>query len=376
MIQELKRNRKEEFPILNSCNFMNHAAVSPLPKCTIDAISDFLNGCKEDFVGNYEKWWKRVKGTKELFGQLFNCSYKEIAYVKNTTQGILFASNGIDFKPGDNVIIPDCEFPANVYPWTNLKEKGVEVKFVPEKDGCFLIEDFERLINSRTKAISVSFVEFTTGFKNDVERLGEICKEKEIFFVVDGIQGVGAIPIDVKKCNIDLMSLDGHKWLLGPEGIGVMYVSEEAMEKLKVPSAGYAGVMDYQNYLKYFQPLDKSARRFEEGTLNLLGIYALYASVNLILKAGVENIYKELMKLTSFLYEGLLRKGYKVLTPMGENERSGIITFVSEKYDCKYLFNILKKNKILVAMRRERIRLSPHFYNCEEDIEQVIDVLP
>jgi len=376
VIQELKRNRKEEFPILKSWNFMNHAGVSPLPKCAIDAISEFLNGCEKDFVGSYEKWWKRVKGTKELFGQLFNCSYKEIAYVKNTTQGILFASNGIDFKAGDNVIIPDYEFPANVYPWTNLKEKGVEVRFVPEKDGRFLIEDFERLIDSRTKVISVSFVEFTTGFRNDVERLGEICNEKRIFYVVDGIQGVGAIPIDVKKCKIDLMSQDSHKWLLGPEGIGVVYVSEEAMEMLKVPFAGYAGVVDYQDYLKYSQPLDKSARRFEEGTLNLLGIYSLYASIEMLLKVRIENIYKELMKLTSLLYEGLVKKGYIVVTPMGDNERSGIITFVSEKYDCRYLFEVLKKNRISTAMRRERIRLSPHFYNNEEDIEQLINILP
>ncbi len=376
MINKLKENRKEEFPILKCCNFMNHAAVSPLPNRVIEAITDFTKDCRENFVGCYEKWWSKIVSTRELFGQLLNCSANEIAYIKNTSQGILIASNGIDFKQGDNVIIPEYEFPANVYPWTNLKGKGVEVRFVPEKDGRFLVEDFERLIDSGTKAISVSFVEFTTGFRNDVETIGKMCKEKDIFFVVDGIQGVGAIPIDVKKCNIDLMAMDSHKWLLGLEGIGIMYCSEEAMDKLKAPFAGYGSVVDYQNYLNYFQPLDKSARRFEEGTLNVFGINVLYASINLILEVGVENIYNELMEITSSLNEGLRKKGYKVLTPMGNDERSGIITFASDKYDSKQIFGILKENRISTALRRNRIRLSPHFYNNEEDIEYLLNVLP
>ena len=207
---------RENFPVTEKLIYFNHAAVAPLPLSTSNKVRDFLGDYTSNGCLNYMDWIKDQERTRSLAAKLVGANSSEIALVKNTSTGISMVAQGLKWEDGDNVIIPEGEFPANAYPWFNLKDRGVEVRIVKERDRRFFLEDFEALINERTKLISVSWVEFATGFMNDIEALGELCKEQGIYFCVDAIQGLGIFEIDVNACNIDFLAAYGHKWLRAP----------------------------------------------------------------------------------------------------------------------------------------------------------------
>jgi selenocysteine lyase/cysteine desulfurase len=325
---------------------------------------------------NYRRWIKTAEETRALVASMINAHPDEIAFVKNTTHGILIAANGIRWRSGDNVIITDAEFPANVYPWLNLSRLGVQTRFARERDGRIPFEEIERLVDDRTRAISISFVEFVTGYRNDLKRIGELCRDKDIIFVVDAIQGMGALQIDVKDCNVDILSADAHKWLLGPEGIACFYCSKERLDDIESINVGWMSVVDESNYLDYDLTLKPDARRFEEGSYNMLGIHALHASVRMLLDIGVSNIERRILSLTDLLAQGLLEKGYRIVSPMGEGERSGILSFWSGRFPSGKLREMLFENGVVTAHRSGYVRVSPHFYNSEEEIQKLLDLLP
>ena len=224
---------RRDFPVTDNYVYLNHAGVSPLSRRTMEAVQDYLTVISEHGITREAsvRFARIVKDTRNKIGGLINADPDEIAFIKNTTQGILIAANGIDWCEGDNVVTASTEFPANVYPWLSLERRGVKTKFVQEKDARIPVEGIEKAIDHRTRAVAISFVEFASGFRNDLESIGRICKDKGVFFVVDAIQGLGVLDIDVKKCKIHIMSADGHKWLLGPEGTGCLYCSKSVSEK-------------------------------------------------------------------------------------------------------------------------------------------------
>jgi selenocysteine lyase/cysteine desulfurase len=232
------------------------------------------------------------------------------------------------------------------------------------------------MIDHRTRAVSISFVEFASGFRNDLETIGQICQEKDVLFIVDAIQGLGALDIDVKKCRIHVMSSDGHKWLMGPEGAGCFYCSKEALDRLVPGNVGWGSVINASAYLDYDLTLRPDAQRFEEGSLNVMGIYALGAAVGLIMEIGIRNIEARVLGLTDLLIEKLKEKGYQVVSSLASKERSGIVCFRSHKHSSAELCRLLMGNRIIVSDRAESVRVSPHFYNSEEEIEQMIRALP
>jgi selenocysteine lyase/cysteine desulfurase len=369
---------RKEFPVTENYIYFNHAGVSPLSNRVVEAVEDYLAVISEHGIVREAsvRFAKTIADTRAKVARLINAEVDEIAFIKNTTQGILIAANGIDWREGDNVVTANVEFPANVYPWLNLERHGVETRFVQERETRISVKDIERMIDHKTRAVAISFVEFASGFRNDLEAIGQICQEKGIFFIVDAIQGLGALDIDVKKCKIHVMSSDGHKWLMGPEGAGCLYCSKEALDKISPNNIGWNSVINASAYLDYDLVLRPDAQRFEEGSLNVMGIYGLGAAVGLILEIGIQNIETRVLTLTDLLIEKLKEKGYQIVSSLVPGERSGIVCFRSRRHSSAELCRRLMDNGIMVSDRARSVRVSPHFYNSEEEIERMIEVLP
>jgi selenocysteine lyase/cysteine desulfurase len=330
--------------------------------------------CHYGIVGNRE-FLENVEKARELAARIVHAQASEIAFVKNTTQGILLAANGIKWEKGDNVVLPDKEFPANVFPWLNLTEKGVEVRFVPLRNGGFTVEDIRRLVDKRTRAVSVSAVSFMNGFRCDLPGIGRLCQEKDIFFIVDAIQALGAVDLNVKDCQVDLLSADGHKWLLGPQGIGIAYLSRKALDTLAVSNMGWMSMSDESNHLRYDIRLKPTAARFEEGTLNILGIVGLKASLEMLLDIGVPLIQARILALTDRLISGLAQRGFQVQSSVKTDERSGILSFTHPARAAGDICQQLHEANVVCALRDGAVRISPHFYNNQEDVDRFLKAL-
>ena len=368
---------RDEFPVTNSYVYMNHAGVAPLSNQVRKAMRDFIDDATLNGAVNVEIWSETVEKCRSAAAQLINAKDSEIAFMKNTTQGILIAANGIDWHEGDNVVTTAVEFPANVYPWWSLKERyGVETRMVAEHDGRIHVDDLAAAIDSRTRVITISHVEFASGFRNDIKAIGEICRERNIWFVVDAIQSLGAIEVDAKVNYIDILAADGHKWLLAPEGAAIFYCDDDKLDKLINTNVGWASVVNPRDFLNYDLTQKPDATRFEEGSYNSVGLYGLNAAIELISDVGIQTIEKCILNLTSLLIIGLEKKGYRVTTPKDESDRAGIVIFESNQHTPTELYELLHDNNIITAERGAGVRVSPHFYNTESEIAQLLDVLP
>ena len=367
---------REQFPVTENHIYLNHAGIAPLSLRARDAMREFLNDATDDGAIHSEDWVAMAEVCRQSAAKLIHANTDEIAFMKNTTQGILLAANGIDWHEGENVVTTAVEFPANVYPWWSLKERyGVETRMVAERKGRIPIGELEAAIDSRTRVLTISHVEFASGFRHDIQAIGEICREKGIWFVVDAIQSVGVIDVDVKACCIDILAADGHKWLCAPEGAAIFYCAKERQDQLINTNLGWAGVVDPRDFLNYNLSPKPDATRFEEGSYNSVGLFGLHAAIDLLLEIGVPHIENRVLELTGRLIDGLQSKGYSVSTPTKESERSGIVVFRGNRYSTTELYELLKRANV-VSAERGGLRLSPHYYNTIEEIEQVLEVLP
>jgi len=356
--------------------FLDHAAVSPIPKPAKDAMTAFLDDLCRNAMSNRTRWHEQMKKARRLAAELLHCSPQEIAFVKNTSEGVSIIANGLNLSSGDTVVTTDIEFPANIYPWMRLSSKGVALKLVKNRDGRVPFQDIVEAANSGTKVIALSSVEFSTGFRHDLRRIGDLCRERGIFFFVDGIQSAGALELDVKRCSISALSAGCQKWLLGPEGAGILFVDEQVLPKVQPTEVGAATVENPERYLDYRYVPKKDATKFECGAPNVVGICGMAASVELLLKIGIPNIEKHIIQLTDLLCEELERKGYEIYSSRREGEKSGIVLFSSPNHSSEDLWRRLFERKIVTSVRYGRVRLSPHFYNTPEEIGQVIETLP
>lgn len=367
---------RKKFPVTDNFIYFNHAAIAPVSV----NVKKHINDCLEKYIASgivcNREFLDIADKTRILIAQLINANPSEIAFVKNTTQGIQIAANGIRFNKGDNVLIPSNEFPANVFPWLNLSKKGVETKFIPVKDGRFTAGDIAPYINNKTRALSLSAVSFTNGFRCNLEQIGQLCKESGILFVVDAIQALGAVEVDVKKSKIDLLSADAHKWLLGPQGIGIAFISDSLLEKLDVANLGYKSMTEECEYLNYKIRLKPDASRFEEGTLNIIGIVGLKASLEMLLSIGIQTIEQRLAELNNVLIKKLIESGFMIESPLKSNEWSGILSFTHNDISTETIYKRLFNAKVVCAKRNDAIRISPHFYNNLKDIGSFFDALP
>ena len=368
---------RREFPVTETYIYMNHAGVAPLSRRVQDAMTGFIEDATVNGAVNSDQWAEAAEVCRAAAAQLIDADTTEIAFMKNTTQGILIAANGIDWREGDNVVTTAVEFPTNIYPWWSLKERyGVQTRMVPERDGCIPIEDIASAIDARTRALTISHVEFASGFRNDIQVLGDLCREHGIWFIVDAIQSLGVIEVDVKSCNVDILAADGHKWLLAPEGAAIFYCADEKREQLINTNIGWSSVVNPRDFLDYDLTQKPDATRFEEGSYNSIGLYGLKAALDLLLDIGIPTIEGRVLELTKHLIEGLEAKGYRVITPKKVLDRAGIVIFESQRHTPSEIYEKLHAENIITAERGSGVRVSPHFYNTASEVDRLLEVLP
>jgi selenocysteine lyase/cysteine desulfurase len=366
------KNFRKLFPVTNTDIYLNHAAISPLSSQVVNSISTALSNRSAGSIDTFQVMLSEKEELKKNIATLIKTDPSCIALIGNTSEGLNWFVNGLHWQKGDRILLIEDEFPSNVYPFMNLESLGVEIDFVPTREGMISIDDIEKHITRHTRLLSISFVEFFSGFRNDLEKIGQICDHKNILFSVDGIQGVGAIPLDVIAAKIDFLSNGGHKWLMGPMGCGFMYIKPELCSKLRPVFAGWLSVKDSWNFTDYNLDFIEGSGRFEIGTPNFLGIVGARASTNLLVEAGPENILIHLLYLGDLLIDGLEKAGLNYLGSREEKHRSGIYTFNADR--AEELFNYLKDNHVHVSLRQGAIRISQHFYNQPDEINKVIEL--
>ena len=367
----------ELFPVTDRLIHLNHAAVGPWPRVTADAVKAFADENAELGSLHYPRWEAKERQLRRDLARLLNAvGEEEIALVKNTSEGLSMVAYGLDWRPGDNVVGIRQEFPSNRFVWQSLSEQGVEFRQLDltatEDPEQALIE----LCDTRTRVLSVSAVQYADGLRMDLPRLGGFCRDRGILFCVDAIQQIGVLPFDVQAIGCDVAVADGHKWLLAPEGLGVMYVRNAVQDRLRPLQYGWHMVEPLEDYAQSdFRVLD-NARRFEAGSPNTLGIHALQASVALLLEQGMERIGERVHDNSRHLIEGLRRiDGAELLTDARDSRLSGIVTFRPGRLDPKRLFKRLTGKRILCAARGGGIRLSPHFYVPRSQLDEALAVI-
>lgn len=368
---------RAEFPVTETYVYMNHAGVAPLSQRVQTAMTQFITDATLNGAVNFEEWEATAEACRNNAARLLNANTTEIAFMKNTTQGILIAANGIDWQEGDNVVTTAVEFPANIYPWWSLKTRyGVHTRLVPERDGRIHVEDVAAAVDGRTRALTISHVEFASGFRNDIQALGDLCRHHNIWFIVDAIQSLGAVAVDVKACNVDILAADGHKWLLAPEGAAIFYCADDKRDQLINTNVGWASVVNPRDFLNYDLTQKPDATRFEEGSYNTVGLYGLNAALELLLEIGIPTVESQILELTRRLIDGLTEQGYHVITPRTDTERAGIVMFESQHHTPAEIYEKLHSENIITAERGSGVRVAPHFYNTVDEVERLLQTLP
>jgi cysteine desulfurase / selenocysteine lyase len=371
------------FPILRNWAFFNHAGVSPLPKIAAAAMQAYIAQAQSAAYLS-AGWYQDIEKLRQDSATLLNAHRDEIAFVKNTSEGISIVANGIDWQYGDRIVTTNIEYPANIYPWMEVaRGRGVKLIMVEEEDGPDGTRHvpMEHILMAasepRTRMITLSHVEYASGQRHDLIRIGQFCAERKILFCVDAIQSLGVLPLDVRKMHIDFLSADGHKWLLGPEGAGIFFCRRELIDRTRPLMVGWMNVVDAQNYGTYDYTLRPDAARFECGSHNVPGLLALRASLQMLQSIGIPQISQRLKTLGDALVSGLQGKGYRIVSPRTGEQWSGIVSFVSPSLNHEKIFQDLRKDHhIEIALRERRLRCSPHFYNTEEEIQRLIKALP
>lgn len=367
---------REEFPQDSALCYLNHAAVAPWPRRACQAVQRFAEENLRSGARDYPGWLKVETRLRERFRRLLNApSSGDIALVKNTSEALSFVAFGLDWRPGDQVLISDQEFPSNRIVWEALRPLGVEVLRVsldgPDPEGALLAA-----CGARTRLLAISAVQYASGLRLDLPRLGVGCRERDVLLCVDAIQQLGAQPFDVQACDCAFAMADGHKWLLGPEGLGVFYCRADLRAQLQLHEYGWHMLEHAGDYDRLDWQPARSARRFECGSPNMLGAMALEASLSLLEEVGLEQIAQELEERVLQLQEGLQQvPGVRLHSPLNPARRAGILTFSLEGEDHQALFEHLRQQQIICAMRGGGIRFSPHFYTDPDIIERTLRVV-
>lgn len=373
---DIDRLRRTQFPVSERYIYLNHAAVAPVSTAVRRAMNRIVRDVEEHGIAHIDDWRQLYAGARRSAGRLIGAAPEHVAFLKNTTDGLIAVALGVDWRRGDSVVLAEGEFPANVYPWLNLAERGVRVVRVPRRDGRLHVEDYATAIDASTRVLTVSSVQFTTGFRSDLKALGELCRQHDILFVVDGIQSVGALRMDVRDLGVDCLAADGHKWLMGPEGCALFYVSSRALRRLRVAGLGWASVASAADFFDYDTTLHDDARRFETGTQNTAGIAGLRAAMDLFLDLGMERVEQRVLALSQRLADGLTERGYAVHSSRAPGEASGIVTFAGIEQTSAQIAAALQAATVQLTERGGTVRLAPHVYNTDEEIDRALAALP
>jgi selenocysteine lyase/cysteine desulfurase len=359
------------FPVTKNLVYFNHAAVGPLSTRAAEAMEGHARDQRDFGALHWRDWYAEHRAVRESAAKLIGAKPEEIAIIKNTSEGLSFIAGGMRWKEGDNVVTTALEFPSNWTPWKRLEARGVECR-VAETSA---VEHIEPLLDARTRLVTVSSVAFHNGFTADLEVLGDLCASRNVRFCVDAIQSVGVLPTDVRAARIDFLAADGHKWICGPEGAGILYVAQERLDELDPIEDGWTNIDRQGKFILSPIGLQPDARRFEAGSLNTNGIYGLRTAIDLLLEIGIHTIADSALRIATRLANELDRIGWRV--DAQHPVRSTIIGAIPPNVEKSLLWwhRKIEEQGIVSAPREGLLRFSPHFYNDDAEVDRVIDAL-
>jgi selenocysteine lyase/cysteine desulfurase len=365
---------QSSFRLDNDVIYLNHAAVAPWPLQTAEAVKAFADENARQGSKNYALWLQREQELRKRLAQLINApSIDEIALLKSTSEGLSIVAYGLPWQNGDNIVIPAEEFPSNRIVWQSLQKRGVETRLVPVTGSDNPEQALIKAMDSRTRLLSCSSVQYATGLRLDIEYLGTACKQTDVLFCVDAIQSIGALRFNVQACDADFVVADGHKWMLGPEGSALFYCRKELIPQLELKQYGWHMVQDYADFSKKEWEPNVTAQRFECGSPNMLGIVALHASLGVLLEIGMEAVEEQVLSISASLAEKLATLvNVEILSPRALNRRSGIVLFRKTDCDTEALYQYLQQHNVICAMRGNGIRFSPHFHTTNDSIDRAV----
>jgi selenocysteine lyase/cysteine desulfurase len=366
------------FPLARHTVYLNHAAVSPPPVPTLRAVEAQMKDVAENGALHYRQWVAVRENARQLAAAMIGARPEQLAFMRNTSDGLSTIANGLRWKTGDNIVTFRREFPSNVYPWLRLREAfGVEVRMCEEQDGRIELSELIKLIDARTRVVAISHVQYASGFRADLERLGRAARAVDALLVVDVIQSMGVVPIDAEGELIDAAAAACHKWLLTPEGVGLLYLSDRARERIEPTLVGWTSVPDSEDYFNFEQDWKPGALAWETGTAPTALLHGLEASLKLLHETGVERISVYLNELTDYLCERLHESDYEIVSSRRAGEKSQIVCIRHRGgLTPMALYAHLKRQNIAVAPRGMCLRIAPHLYNLAEEVDTLVNTLP
>lgn len=369
-----------QFPVVDHWDYLNHAGMAPMSGVAAEAVRAHAeHACRHSMLGS--NWFREIEEIRAKAATWLNAAGpEEIAFIPNTSTGLAMMARGLSWEPGDEVIISAVEYPANRYPWEDLKRLGVRLIEVPEQpDGRIPASTVIERITERTRVVSLSHVQYGSGYRLAIRPIADAIHRVGGLMCLDAIQSMAVMKVDVEELGVDLLAAHGYKWLMGPEGAGFFYCRRSCMDRLHPVLVGWASVVDPLNYADYSLKWDDSAKRFEPGTLNTAGILGLGASMTMLEEYGIDRIWSRIEQHTARIRKELRAMGFRIVSPDAEEqERSGIVSFLPSE-DCRMSLESiavgLRKKKIEIAVRCGRLRVSPHFYNSDEQIDRFLSTL-
>lgn len=362
------------FPVRDSWTYLNHAAIGPMPAAVEAAGRRYLEANSKHGEEHWQQTAVLMESLRERLATWVGVTPDEVAFTRNVSEGISLLAYGLDWKEGDNVVLPDLEFPANVYPWLLLQRLKVQTRLAPPDNGAVTLASLASHVDARTRVISISSVQFFNGYRADLAEIGAFCRERGIIFCVDAIQHLGALPLDMGSCGIDYLACGGHKWLLSGEGLGFVAVRKELAERLEPANVGWQGMVHWTDFFDRRIDFKPGARRFETGTCSAMGLYTMSAALDLFAATGVEIIERKVQERARQVLEESRRHGFEPIT-IDREPLSGIVSFRMPGRDAAVVTAALKERGIQVASRQGVIRVSPHFYNTAEEIDRLFTAL-
>lgn len=370
--ETLRARYRDQFPVTERLVYLNHAGIAPLSRRAADAMKRLADDACLYGSLHYGQWLDAYEGVRVAAAKLVGADRSEIAIVKNTSEGIATVALGLNWKAGDRIVAFREEFPANYFPWKRLEAKGVRVDWLSCEDDLSRIADAAR----GARLLAISYVQYLSGYRADLEAIGRICRDRGVFFFVDAIQGLGVFPLDVRRAGIDAFAADGHKWLLGPEGCGVLYVKKDLQDQIQPAEFGWTNIAAFNDYSSRDMQLRPDAGRYECGTLNTIGCYGLRAAIELVLEMGVEPLGSAVQSLADQVADEVTRKDYEILGGRSPETGAGIVSFRKQGIDSRLIVRNLKEAGFIAAPRQGWVRVSPHFYISPEDIDRLVAALP
>jgi len=362
---------RTQFPITQKLIWLNHAAIAPLVKPAAEAMIRFSQEACELASARYDEWLETYEALRRASARLMGASPNEIALLKNTSEGLATVAMGLNWRAGDKIVAFKEEFPANQYPWQRLQAKGVRIEWLCATDPLERIDEAAK----GARLLALSFVQFLSGYRADLNAIGEICARRGTIFVVDGIQGLGVFPVDVRKAKIGALAADGHKWMFGPEGQAILYISPELQEQVEPVEFGWTNTANFNDYGVRDLTLRPDAGRYECGTLNTIGCYGLRAAMDFVLEVGVDRIGPRVQALGDRIAEGARLRGYDLLGERTAETGAGIVSFRKESENSEAIVRRLREERIVAASRAGWVRVSPHFYMTDEEIDRMLALL-